>query len=447
MVNWFHQLSNIAFLLFIWRTFHLSLSSITDNNVVTFDQQCERPRFSKANDIAGFDIYYINLDDSTDRRLSMEQSLAYYGLDNKLHRVPAFTTSEIIVPEAIRQQTECLRITPDEQQRLLLELNSSRASISERRVLVTALCGRPKNTHRELTVTLSHLLALRMASHGQSRFALILEDDLQLFLEANWQNLLATAPHDWAMLQLVTSNDYAVMNLWKVYMRHKQLLWVRRKDHDDYWCAGAYLLRTSVVRPLIDQLLQPVPDMPGMFTASIVAGYSEPCYPKHCCHKLNITAASASIAANKGRNNVNGNNKMILSLPCIKAIRGFQSDTFVFSLFPQRTHMLTVPFISNSLEGNRSTVHQRHVDWHQAAFRRGRKLLYLMLSHRVPMPPFLNPDCRIAWGSANGFTNRSQSNSVSVSRSVSSVNNKRGEEEQGIFYRWMRNSSHHMIDA
>jgi GR25 family glycosyltransferase involved in LPS biosynthesis len=49
-------------------------------------------------------------------------------------------------------------------------------------IIVTALCGRPRNTRKELVVTLSHLQAIRAAvySNTPSAYALILEDDVYL---------------------------------------------------------------------------------------------------------------------------------------------------------------------------------------------------------------------------------------------------------------------------
>lgn len=136
---------------------------------------------------------------------------------------------------------------------------------SKIRIIVQAHCGRKKNTKRELTVTLSHLLAIRTAIYGDfprksrsrstSPYALILEDDLQLAFEVDFAALIRSSPNPktFGILQLVTSNDFSVMNLEKVFLHHRQL-WVKRKDKDDYWCAGAYIINKPVLKPFIDAI-------------------------------------------------------------------------------------------------------------------------------------------------------------------------------------------------
>ena len=117
----------------------------------------------------------------------------------------------------------------------LLQRNHSSSSSSNGgrkskvKIFVQAHCGRKKNTRRELTVTLSHLLAIRSAiydsSGSGSPYALILEDDLQLAFQVDFPALIRSSPNPtgFGVLQLVTSNEFSVLNLQKVYNLHRTL--------------------------------------------------------------------------------------------------------------------------------------------------------------------------------------------------------------------------------
>ena len=81
------------------------------------------------------------------------------------------------------------------------------------------MCGRPKNSKRELAVTISHMLAMREAMQDKrKKYALILEDDMKIVFPAmNWTSLIESAPDDFAVLQLITSNGDYVQKLWNQY--------------------------------------------------------------------------------------------------------------------------------------------------------------------------------------------------------------------------------------
>jgi GR25 family glycosyltransferase involved in LPS biosynthesis len=87
------------------------------------------------------------------------------------------------------------------------------------RVFITGMCGRPKNSKRELAVTVSHMLAMREAMRDKrKKYALILEDDMKIVFSAmNWTSLIESAPEDFAVLQLITSNGDYVQKLWNQY--------------------------------------------------------------------------------------------------------------------------------------------------------------------------------------------------------------------------------------
>lgn len=151
----------------------------------------------------------------------------------------ALLPNQIFVPPELALPNDCLSLTNEATLRMVSELlqrnHSSSSSNGGRKskvkIFVQAHCGRKKNTRRELTVTLSHLLAIRSAiydsssSSSGSPYALILEDDLQLAFQVDFPALIRSSPNPtgFGVLQLVTSNEFSVLNLQKIYNLHRTL--------------------------------------------------------------------------------------------------------------------------------------------------------------------------------------------------------------------------------
>jgi hypothetical protein len=173
------------------------------------------------------EVFFINLDRSHDRRAFMENQLKFYGYDTG-NRVRAYTLRDITVPDEISIVKECLTVstptlnyvtTSRLHNPITESITSKEGNSSRRKVVLTALCGRPKNTRRELIVTISHLQAMRNAIYSNSTnpYALILEDDTSIAFETDFVEMAKTAPEGFGILQLVTSNDYDVKLLLKAY--------------------------------------------------------------------------------------------------------------------------------------------------------------------------------------------------------------------------------------
>ena len=163
----------------------------------------------------------------------MTQQLQFYGWDAH-NRIKAILPAQIFVPSALSVVDECLTI--------------SNASLAEAfdvyplkktaRYVVQSLCGRKKNTRKDLAVLVSHLHTIRKAIYDRKqknqKYALILEDDLRFSYDIDFQGLIDSAPPGFGVLQLITSNVYSVQNLWKVFQRHK-LLWVERYELESFF--------------------------------------------------------------------------------------------------------------------------------------------------------------------------------------------------------------------
>jgi GR25 family glycosyltransferase involved in LPS biosynthesis len=400
------------------------------------------------------DIYWINLDSSADRRLMMQNYFQYYGLTNN-YRIRAVTPQQVIVPSELSKPQWCKRLAPtqittelkkinDEQVNLTQSLYAASPRIRQRfnqhlqlqphlhpslnkTVLVTGLCGRPKNSAKELVVTISHLSALHKAvvSHSNhlQEYILVLEDDLQFAMEINFEELIALAPKDFIILQLVTSNFYIINHLFQKTFIEKNILFLKRKENDDFWCAGAYLIHrkrflnlfpihspfpvndplkvskfsgeqqslatTSVTVNQTNNVFMKYSEK--LFAVNIVAGYQRfGCVPAECCNST----------TNKFLTNYEN-----ASTVCVKSPRGFQADNFIFALAMENTYILTVPLLVNTKVGNISTLHQEHVSIHHLAFNQTKQIIKELFLYgsayqqQRSQLSFVNPFCMLNFSS------------------------------------------------
>ena len=365
-------------------------SAIADNNSTLADS------FHNSSNI---DVFFVNLDRSIDRRVEMFKQLSFYGF-KKVTRIKAITLRDVIVPQEISNAKDCktasnltlsyvsqsklfnsvttentnLGVVSDLLNKSNIELNGVKVNgRNPYHIVVTSLCGRPKNTRRELVVTISHLIAMRTAIYqpSNSPYALILEDDMQLGFDIDFNGLAQSAPEGFGILQLVTSNDHDLNFLLKEYKKDNTRLWWLRVEQD-YWCAGAYLINKHILKPIIDTIFQNLEN--EWIGIAIIAGYTNPCYPSHCCNQ----------------NTPRG----LLNLPCIKAPRGYQSDHFIFNLAIGKTYMITLPLITTANSGNLSTLHQDHVAIHHGAFHRINNCIQDIIDNKIPIPLFINKKCQ-----------------------------------------------------
>ena len=80
----------------------------------------------------------------------------------------------------------------------------------------------------------------------------------------------------------------------RVQHKEKELWWLRQDKHD-YWCAGAYLVNKTMLKPVIDRIVEPLGN--GWLGVNIIAGFGgmtprgerETCTPAYCCPKVGKT--------------------------------------------------------------------------------------------------------------------------------------------------------------
>jgi hypothetical protein len=147
---------------------------------------------------------------------------------------------------------------------------------------------------------------------------------------------------------------------------------VKRKDRDDYWCAGAYIINKAIFKPYIDAIIYPV-NTNNWFGVHLIAGYDKPeCTPAFCCENNALKTDN---------------------LVCIRSARGYASDNFLYNIPYGNSYMLTVPIVTGGILGNQSTLHQDHVNFHVSAFHRINSLVEGMRTGVTHMPSFMNKYC------------------------------------------------------
>lgn len=142
-------------------------------------------------------IYWINMDKSVDRRIAMEKHLNdVVGVD-KHFRVRGFTIDDIYIPDDIRNtwSSESAKFNTEEVIPHRSQITKS-SKLWNYKVILSSLYGRKKsNDLKELGCTISHLYAMRQAieeTPSPSKYALIIEDDVQFLFNIDWDALVAT---------------------------------------------------------------------------------------------------------------------------------------------------------------------------------------------------------------------------------------------------------------
>lgn len=325
------------------------------------------------------EVYWINMDKSKSRKANMDAHLTEAGFRN--YRIRGITPKEIYIPDDIEStwrtawcQLQTSWIPPNK----FLGNFSYSSQWSSYTAYTASLCGRgkKKNTPKELGCTSSHLIAMYQAVYSTtatSRYALIVEDDVQFPFDVDFEALALSAPKGFGILQLFNSNEGTMESTWKRYLADPSYVWAARQPmkYFDFWSTCAYLIDRVVMKPVVDAVIRQVN---GWYEFRIVAGINNPCVPRECC--------------------VNGSeyHNFIHKPPCVWAPRGYQADSFLYSM--TTTYAMTIPIIANGLGGNQSTFHQDHVEmFHKRAFRRQRQYINMLLDGTVKPPTYMKPAC------------------------------------------------------
>jgi GR25 family glycosyltransferase involved in LPS biosynthesis len=106
---------------------------------------------------------------------------------------------------------------------------------------------------KEIVVTLSHIKTLYsiLKSSNNNDYALVMEDDMALQFDVDFDLLVSKLPKDFGVLQLFVINKDAASYLVKQYQRN--LTYQSWKP--TYWSAGGYIVNKQVLRKELAPLL------------------------------------------------------------------------------------------------------------------------------------------------------------------------------------------------
>jgi hypothetical protein len=340
------------------------------------------------------DIYWVNMENSTDRKEYMRGVYSFFGLTSN-HRHVALTPANVSIPKGFENSTHCKLLPPSE---TLNEIQRIRELQETGEVGKTVLVAKHCATREDfepklLAVTLSHLTAIYRAIHDQTtahkKYAMIMEDDLGLAFEVDFTELIETAPKDFTILQLVSSNSMAVEYNWDQFI-YGGMRWMRRQAADDNWCMGAYIINKERLQPILRRILHRVTDK--LMVADIIA-------IDKCSSPQNERFAALSYCCNNNTQDGSLDNGIISNpnmpqLPCIFAPRGYTSDNYIYNLDFGHSYVSTVPLFLTSAAARNSTLHQTHVDLHDSAFMRVKERInYMLNTDKKRLPRYVNPTC------------------------------------------------------
>ena len=185
----------------------------------------------------------------------------------------------------------------------------------------------------------------------RSLYALILEDDVDFNIKVDIRKIIESAPSDFSVLQLSTTNTEAIDSLWDKYIKsgHSSFwtpnIWsdtTKNGKYTLYWGALGYVIRKSVVEKFLDDVIE-IDTITKKLSFKIVNSF----FPEKC-------------SRTKAR-------------PCVLANCLF-SDSYIYS-GAGPTYVAHFPLLtSGKAVGLNSTVHQTHVPAHVEAFEAINKL-------------------------------------------------------------------------
>lgn len=281
-------------------------------------------------------IYWINMDEMVDRKNSMTRHLNEHGV--KYHkRIKA--------------------LTPHTCNLIMVDSNCNRVSLSD------------------ISIVCSHVSALHTALNDQSdlarnsKYFLVLEDDVRFQFQVDYAKLIEAAPNDFGSLQLMMSHKIQIESQWDHFLdsfvvkgssKQRPDYFVHRPRNSTVWSAQAVLYNKDVIRSFIEKAV--VKDKQGRL------GY-----------KLVTTADYDKTSSS----NVNPY-KPAIACACLFA------DMFVYAV-AQPSYIATVPFLNSAVQGVNSTYHQDHVVFHLQGFAKIQQIKEQMLQNRTLLPDYLTP--------------------------------------------------------
>ena len=99
-----------------------------------------------------------------------------------------------------------------------------------------------------------HHYEINTQEDSYSEYALILEDDIRFPFDIDFRALIGSAPKNFGILQLFTSNIGHIKSLWEEYIS-KGTLWTNHRA-PDFGSAGAYIISKNLLKPIIEKIIR-----------------------------------------------------------------------------------------------------------------------------------------------------------------------------------------------
>ena len=277
-------------------------------------------------------IYWINLDQNLDRRVSMQKHLEAVGVPYH-KRIPA--------------------LTPETCHLLLVESPCFRVSLTD----IAILC--------------SHLQALYTALHDphpdakDNPYFLVLEDDVRFHYRIRYQDLLRQVPaidgRPFSSIQLMMSHKVQIEEAWNDYVSSvttstsgsPKYLAVRPRN-STVWSAQAILYRKEGIRPFIEKAVVVNPT-----TRTRGGRRNQEEKPKEK-ETLGFKLVNSFDYVKQSPYKINPFKPSIAS-DCLFA------DSFLYAM-AQPSFLLQIPVMTSALTGRNSSLHQNHVAYHAQGF-------------------------------------------------------------------------------
>jgi GR25 family glycosyltransferase involved in LPS biosynthesis len=305
------------------------------------------------------EIFYINLNDSYDRRLSMNEHLNKVGYPYQ--RIEAVNTKGIRY-NLVQNATNYLNWKEQTVEPLIIPAQF----LGYSSIKINKLFARSKFRLIDMGCTLSHLLAIYTALNSNSDidYALILEDDMRIGFDIDFSKFISTLPTDFGIVQMATSNSVQVNELLDRY-KLKGVHYISRGERDLWW-AGGYLLNKRTLKTHMRAILQNDASVSRVLSLDLIAGSNHPCSPKLCCH----------------------NGSFHNRFPCVLSRRGIFADQYIYNIAYGHTYMTTIPLVQGTELGNISTIDPLHIPFTSKALNEVDSIIADMKSGKLNLPPY-----------------------------------------------------------
>ena len=142
-------------------------------------------------------VYWINMDKSVQRRIAMQKHLDDVVGPGKHFRIRGFSREDIYIPADIEKSWATAEATYETTEDIPWRSTVTDSSkFKPYRIILSSLFGRKKiNKLAEIGCTVSHLYAIKQAINEKdnlSKYALIVEDDVQFLFNVDWDSLAAS---------------------------------------------------------------------------------------------------------------------------------------------------------------------------------------------------------------------------------------------------------------